>query len=334
MTPTRWHYIDDLPGVQHPRLYTLWPGFEIATAYMRDPKTKRLTFFDLDAGTALGGPVRLPTKVMRKHGCGDLPDGWRPWDAETYRWPGGIVPAPLPAEIRPGMRSLKRGVGNREIGSGEPEPAGPEPTPCSQLPTPPANERKLGTRWWKDAPQLVTYAASGEPVSQEEVEGRVCRALLTLAVLPDPEQRFLYAGDKVNWPATADTAEEQRWQRENHDNLDPRPARFEPRKQDIADARENGAPLLWFARLNPPQLRPRGARAGFETGLQRIVRGHALGDSWRKLGARAQDDYGKAIEALHRIANGRQPFPHVTLRDEMAELRQRNREHRNGGGAL
>lgn len=330
-----WYSIDDLPsGRLHVRVtWGAWVIEAVRLAYKGSLRWIDPVLVDRnEPPPACWRPALLPTAIMRRKGCAAEPDCWQPLDAAAWVWPTGIEPEPLPVEIKPGMRSLQKGVGNRGIGSGEPEPDSPEPIPYSQRPTPPADERKLGSRWWKDAPQLVTYAAPGEPVSREEAEGRVCRALLTLAVLADPEQRFLYAGDKVNWPATADTAEEQRWQRENHDNLDPRPARFEPRKPDIADARESGAPLMWFARLNPPQLRPKGARTGFETGLQRIVRGHALGDSWRKLGSRSQDDYGKAIEALHRIANGKQPFPHVTLRDEMADLRQRNREHRNGGG--
>lgn len=294
----------------------------------------------------------------------DEPEWWQPEDPATWTWPNGRVPAPLPA-APPGrfVHRTPRGrwaamaeqaersaavqaelaaealmtvdvqkdrlvyVMHGSISTGHPAAAAGEGFAGGEAE--PSRSRRLGSRWWLEYPQLVTYSRPGAEVTQQEVEGRLCRAILTDGLRPGQRPQA--------WQGTAGGL--AALVHEALTSADALAARsFEPTRADLTD-QDGGEPMRWFAALSPPELRPRRAEAWGLNGLQLVILHHAVGRSWRRIAETiggshegARRGYAGAIEAAARAANGRPVFAHVTVADQWAALRHRNQAAKRRAG--
>lgn len=198
----------------------------------------------------------------------------------------------------------------------------------------------IASRWWRDA-SLVTYSPQGD-VTLAEAEARVLRAILTDALRP-----WKHGAQQVRaWPQEfTDWIEAQRKLAEDP-KADLR-ERFAPSRDDIRDSL---VAMGWFAKLDPPQLRP-GASDAHASGASAPIREEFTRDqvllilraieppyTWRQIGqhelvggvshTQARRFYKEAIDRVWRAANGMPVFKHVSVRDELGALRERNRAHK------
>ncbi|MBL8844778.1 MAG: hypothetical protein JNN24_03310 [Hyphomicrobium zavarzinii] len=202
-------------------------------------------------------------------------------------------------------------------------------------------ERGHGSRWWKDS-SLLTYSQPGE-ITRDEAEARILRAILTDGLRPWKQGERL----RRAWPQELiDWAEAQKALAE-----DPRTdtrERFVPSPDDISDSL---VAMKWFAALDPPQLRPGASDAHVASAPIRqdftrdqvllILRALEPPYTWRQIGrhelvgrvshTQARRFYRDALERVWRAANGFKVFDHVTVRDELAALRERNRAFKREG---
>lgn len=323
-----WYYMRDLPGGRvHVRV--LWEGREFAAARVVHPRTGRLTW------CLPTRPGEEPQWLPRRADAGrwaPSPERWQPLDATAWTWPNGIAATPAPELIVPrmyagdGTRTWASAVEQAQSARTEDELRSSGASAGCESAAP----RKIGTRWWHDRARIV-YAADGAPVSIEDAEGRVCRAVLTdgLRSIEGPQR----------WQGGTGSALEK-YQHEVVSSEHADAPRFEPERADIDDY-EHGPPMRWFAVLAPPPA-VRRARAPLWQldAAQSIILLHAHGFSWRQAGRqlgvsaqRAQEMYrgGErnvgAIEKVWRAANGIDLYPWLpaSARDPLAALRERNR---------
>lgn len=168
------------------------------------------------------------------------------------------------------------------------------------------------------------YSPPGE-ISREEAEIRMIRFIRTEQVTPWsnptalrtgwPSVVYSLAGMIANWDEAHTYATEA-----------PRPV-WIPTPRDIADSE---VVAKWFCALNPPGLG--GERIN---GLQEVLIARALEPtpSWSEVGqiigaSDPKDLYRRALNAVHRAANGQPAFPGLDLPDPIEELRRRNRLYR------
>lgn len=334
-----WYAIDDLPAGRL-RVRVRWEAREFVAARMVHPRTKRLAWC-LPPRNPEDETVWLPRRADAKHWSPE-PDCWQPENPQIWTWPNGEEPEPLSVQVHPQMYS---GDGRRRWASMAEQAEKSERTQARIAAevvaefgpevSPPA-ARKIGSRWWWDI-SLITHSPPGV-VSIEDVEGRVCRAVLTDGISPgDLPQGWQGVGTALSqFVHEAVTS-------------DDRVRFFEPTKRDLADY-ESFWPMRWFGALNPPLLRRRRALAGDLNAAQMIVVLHALGYSWRRAGKfprlkvsgqRAMELYcgGKnnlgAIAKMHRAANGQPVLPGLPAgEDPLMALRRRNREARERGSVV
>lgn len=164
------------------------------------------------------------------------------------------------------------------------------------------------------------YSPPGE-ISRKEAEIRMIRFIRTERMTPWGDVTGLRPG----WPGYlsewAKSLEESR----KDATRDPAP-RWEPTPRDITDSE---TVVKWFTSLNPPGLSREPVRIN---DLQEVIIWRALEPmpSWAEIGDEmgvtdARDLYRRALNAVHRVANGEPAFPHLNLPDPIAELRRRNR---------
>lgn len=183
--------------------------------------------------------------------------------------------------------------------------------------------------WWRDA-TLVTYSQPGA-ISVSEAEARVSRAILsdgircrTEHVLEERTSTALQ--DLVAAAFDAEVATITEWL-----------LRFNSLPQDRADEE---IAMLWFAKINPPELHSRGRRpAEHFTREQRVLVWRALSRGWRDIGedlccsdTQAKRIFGGALDQVWRAANGWPVFDHVTVQNQLAALKARNRQARHMEG--
>ena len=188
------------------------------------------------------------------------------------------------------------------------------------------------SRWWRDATQVV-YAPAGH-VSRDQAEARVLRAILTDGMRPYKLNSALSRA----WPQELiEWAEAQKALAEDP-KADLR-ERFVPSPDDVSDSL---IAMKWFAALDPPQLRPDGEYTISENFTRDqvllILRALEPPYTWRQIGrhelvgpvshTQARKFYREALERIWRAANGFKVFEHVSVRDELGALRERNRAHK------
>lgn len=171
------------------------------------------------------------------------------------------------------------------------------------------------------------YSPPGE-ISRAEAEIRMIRFIRTDRVQPWANPSGLVSGWNVGQISEwAKSLEEEK----KDATRDPTP-RWEPTPRDITDSE---TVLKWFMALNPPGL-------GREriNDLQEVIIWRAMEPtpSWPEIGelvgsSDAADLYRRAMNAVHRAANGQPAFPHLNLPDPIAELRRRNRLYRERASA-
>lgn len=209
----------------------------------------------------------------------------------------------------------------------------PLPEPVTILVPPERPEPVASPRKPKEAVDVTIhrYSEPGE-ISREEAEIRMIRFIRTEHVSPWHNPTGLRSG----WPGYLDYLSE--WAKSLEEakkdaTRDPTP-RWEPTPRDITDSE---TVVKWFTSLNPPGLgrvRPR------INDLQEVIIWRALepAPSWAEIGDEmgvtdARDLYRRAMNAVHRVANGEPAFPHLNLPDPIEELRRRNRLWRERAGA-
>lgn len=180
----------------------------------------------------------------------------------------------------------------------------------------------------RDPPQIdVTinrYSPPGD-VSRSEAEIRMIRFIRTERVTPWETPTALRTG----WPAVVDSLSVMiaEWdEARSYPIDDPVPA-WVPTPKDISDSHVVGK---WFISLNPPGLS--GKRINL---LQRaiICRARMPTPTWGEMAVRIETDdprgvYDRAVNAVHRAANGLPVYPHEDVTDPLEELRARNRAYR------
>lgn len=205
----------------------------------------------------------------------------------------------------------------------------PLPEPVTLLSPPERPEPVASPRRPKEAIDVTIHRYS-EPgaISRAEAEIRMIRFIRTDRVLPWSNPSGLVSGWNIGqlseWAKSLDEAAKDA-------TRDPTP-RWEPTPRDITDSE---TVLKWFMALNPPGL-------GREriNDLQEVIIWRAMEPtpSWGDIGGLmgcgdAADLYRRAMNAVHRAANGEPAFPHLNLPDPIAELRRRNRLYRERAAA-
>lgn len=341
----KWYAMRHLPAGRC-RVRVRWEGREFIAARMLHPETRHLTW--CAPPESPGASIAwLPPKIDRRrrdagHAWSPEPDCWQPEDAAAWTWPKVDGRIEIPPELPRMQPRMYSGDGRRRWASMTEQA---ERSARAQVriaaeieaefgpDAPPPEAMRIGSRWWRE-PALVRYSPEGA-VSRAEVEGRVCRALLTDGIRPGE----LPQGWQGVGTALGQMVHETITSEETAVDL----RTFEPTRADLAD-QERFLPMKWFAALNPPLLRRRRAPAWELNAAQVVVVLHALGFSWRQAGRhqrlgvsaqRAHELYhgGKAntgaIEKLWRIANGMPMLPGMpAMEDPVAALRRRNREAR------
>lgn len=187
-------------------------------------------------------------------------------------------------------------------------------------------------QWWLDR-ERVTYSEAGD-ISRTEAEGRVMRMIAGMRVgretIGVPTRT---AGEVIaDFGAAAIYTE-----------ADPTSDYQVKLQMDARDHQDATLAGVWFAALNPPEMRPRSAAPWTFSRLQRVLirRSWIPPDSFALIGRemgisrqRAKQLYAEAIDAVHRVANGGPAFLHVTGKDHLAELQERNRAARLACGQL
>lgn len=168
------------------------------------------------------------------------------------------------------------------------------------------------------------YSPEGE-ISREEAEIRMIRYIRTEEVLPLSNPTAL----RIGWPAVFDSLSEviARLEEGYSYPIDDPVPRWEPTPRDISDSH---IVVKWFMALNPPGL---GSERINSLQEALIFRAHLPTPTWGEMAVllNTQDPhslYERAVNAVHRAANGLKVFPHLNLPDPMEELRKRNRAWR------
>lgn len=297
------------------KVLVYWRGRIFPAARTTHPKTKKLCWVTVDSAHE---PVYLPPKGdddgRRRFRWGINPDWWQPADPAAWKY---ATPAPLPQTV----------------------PQRPEP---HKLPTHQAAETVYKRRWWRDEEYLIRYEPAGE-ASRAMVEARLMRALGVGRVYAKasvrrqivsafPELATLAEHEPGAGWATEEAGELQATISDalRSDGAEP----LEPTPNDLSDW---VTATHWFAALNPPELW-RATRKPFSLNRdQKVLVWRALDNplTWKQIGARiggrhwttAAEVYALAITRCHRIANGKSAFPHMTITNQMTELKERNRKY-------
>ncbi len=187
-------------------------------------------------------------------------------------------------------------------------------------------ERGKDHQWWLT--ELLTYSSRGE-VSVREAEGRLARAILTDGI------RGKYGGPN-GLTETSSALSVLVHETLLSTDADVIRERFEPSPRDVGDYE---IALGWFAALNPPELwhRQRDAWTLNQAQCVLVWRMMLPPLSWRKIAAHGgshagvRQVYGAALASVHRAANGKPVLRHVTVKDRIGALRERNRRARIEG---
>lgn len=173
------------------------------------------------------------------------------------------------------------------------------------------------------------YSPPGE-ITREEAEIRMIRFLRTEQVTPWSNPTAL----RIGWPAVVNSIAEMiaSWdEARTYPINDPVPV-WTPTPRDITDSE---IVAKWFCALNPPGL-------GREriTDLQEVLiaRASLPTPTWDEIALLIEHSdpknlYERALNAVHRVANGLPAFPGLNLPDPIEELRRRNRLYRERVGA-
>lgn len=342
------------------RCRVVWGGRRFVAWRDTHPKTRRRCWA-VEVGDGLVDywpPKRWPRSMQS---VGDEPELFQPRDPESWPYP---LPEPERTSEEGRMYSTRGSGRGGAAGSGQPA-GGRYAAMSAQAAASDANRAEIeaalgftlgdlareraqgdsaaereepGARWWRDA-AAVEYHPKGA-VTQQMAEARVLRAILTDGLRPWKDGRVLARA----WPQEfLDWAEAQKRLAEDP-KADLR-ERFVPSPDDVSDSL---VAMSWFAALDPPQLRPDGAytiAADFTRDqVVLILRALEPPYTWRQIGrhelvgrvshTQARRFYKAALERVWRAANGFPVFDHVTVVDELAALRERNRAaKRSRGGA-
>jgi len=268
-------------------------------------------------------PVWLPDDGLPgiHEDLGTDPDVWRPLKPELWQLP---LPAPV-ASISPGrMWSSRTGFAAvDEAEAAELAREMEDDREAARVQSEPwrGGARETGLPWWRDATR-VTYSQRGS-VGVEEAEARVSRAILTDGL------RLERAGVQVVRASSALADMVSETASSEHD--DPGHWRnFYALPQDYDDEL---TAMRWFSAINPPDLHRGGLRpANHYTTAQRLLVWRAQSRGWREIGSdlgcsdtQARRLFGGALFQVWCAANGWQVFAHVSVKDQLAALRERNR---------
>lgn len=275
-------------------------------------------------------PVWLPDDGLPgiREDLGSDPDVWRPLKPEAWKLP---LPPPV-ASIAPGRmwssRTRFAAVEEAEAADLVREMEADRETARAQSELQHESGRETGLPWWRDATR-VTYARPGA-IRVEEAEARVSRAILTDGLRLERAGVQVVRASSALADMVAETASSE------HD--DPGHWRnFYALPQDYDDEL---TAMRWFAAINPPDLHRGGTRpANHYTDAQRLLVWRAQSRSWREIAAdlycsdtQARRLFGGALFQVWCAANGWPVFRHVTVKDQLAALRERNRAAIAGAG--
>lgn len=292
-----WYAIEDL-RIRHQPVRVHWAGYEFVALYDRVDGVRR--WYKIVEGRRMA----LPPKG-KEETWGDGPSRWQPVDPATFPGP---LPAPLRTAVEEG-RMVDISQRSRRALSNEPEPADEG-------------------QWWLVAGN-VTYAHKGN-VTERDAEARIMRAILTDGITSFARRDFAgtagviaeLGGVHPDDPADA--------------VMDLAP-KFKPTPRDESD---HPIAMAWFAALNPVELRHKRREPGSYNQEQKILIWRALNPpySWgsianhlRKSKTGTVQAYKRSIERIHRAANGKRVFGHVTVLDQVALTREENRRARLRG---
>lgn len=177
-------------------------------------------------------------------------------------------------------------------------------------------------------PLAIVYEPEGA-VSLGMAEARVLRAIRFDGVKGN--QGRLREQRAISWP-TEWEALSKLIERMEAASIEAVARRFEPVPADRSDYL---IAFGWFTKLNPPELWHKRREPYALNDAQRVLvlRAAEPPFTWAQIGERcsrrtdgqARRFYDKTIDSIHRIANGGQPYDHVTAADQIEQLRERNR---------
>lgn len=305
-----WYEIADLPPNMVLYVNLRWGWWDGAAARVRHPKTRQW-------GWAVIGEDReyhfLPPRGKAGSTWPDAPSCWQPRDPDKFWVAGMRKPLPRKDQVLPQMATLKSRYDAVAEAIEEERAAGL------------AHNSGGDDRWWWPDGSVIRYERKRE-VSLRMAEGRVMRAVAHCGLRKT----------KATPTERAVVAEELARLMQEMEQSDSRVIveRFKPLPQDHQDFDEA---MSWFTALNPPELwhkrREPWTPNRFQWAL--FYRAIPVPLSWAEIGhelgkvrfSRAQQLYDEAIEACWRVANGRQAYKHLTVKDQIAALRERNRAY-------
>lgn len=332
--PDLWYSLSDLPQVRaHVRTRWMAHGVphEIEPMRFWNQRTKSWGWVRL---TADGELEHLPPKGRSKAFWSPEPACWQPIDPATWVWPGGKVPKPLAPHQVPrleGVTTKMQAVSDAEAAEMAREMEADRETARAQGD---GHKRTFEVRWWVDSTN-IRYEPAGE-ISPRMAEGRVLRALAWCGAGKGLTVKSTTVGSLLARMAEVASGEAAAAEAERDARLHNLP-RFQPLPRDHEDF---PVAMNWFGAINPPENWGPRREAWALNRVQRVMlmRTLTIPLSWEDIGAvmhfsgpRARQLYVRGMEMCHRVANGGAAYPGRKVVDQIAALKQRNREHRRAG---
>lgn len=336
--PDLWYSLADLPAVRaHVRVWWMVHGAPVQYEVVRSwqQRSKSWGWVTLRDGVI----ETLPPKGRDKAAWSPEPVCWQPI-AEGWTWPGD-EPKPLLPHLVPrleGVTALMREVSDAEAAEMAREMEADRETARAQND---GHAKVFEVRWWVDA-TAIRYEPVGE-ISPRMAEGRMLRALAWCGAGRGLTLRTTTVGSLLARMAEVASGEAAAAEAEREARLHNLP-RFQPLPRDHEDFE---VAMGWFGAINPPERWGPTRQSWTLNRVQRIMlmRTLTIQLSWSDIGAsfeneakgipaisgpRARQLYVRGMEMCHRVANGGAAYPGRKVVDQIAALKERNREHRRG----
>lgn len=327
--PDLWYSLSDLPQVRaHVRVWWMVHGLPREIEVMRSWQPRKgwgwTTLLD-------GVYAELPPRGRDKSAWAPEPVCWQP-ASEAWIWPGD-EPKPLLPHLVPrleGVTAKMQAVSDAEAAEMAREMEADRETARAQAD---GHAKTFEVRWWVDSTN-IRYEPAGE-VSPKMAEGRVLRALAWCGAGKGLTLRTTTVGSLLARMAEVASGEAALAEAEKSARLHNLP-RFQPLPRDHEDF---PVAMNWFGSINPPENWGPRREAWALNRVQRVMlmRTLTIPLSWEDIGAvmhfsgpRARQLYVRGMEMCHRVANGGAAYPGRTVVDQIAALKERNREHRRG----
>lgn len=313
----------DIPGLGI-RVLVQWAGRQFAACRYYDKDVGQIRWATFEKGQR----VNLPPKGQEAD-FGYEPQAWRPEKPDLWK---ADLPEPL-TSCEPRMWSSRTKFQAVEEASAEELAREMEADRAdaqrgcfaAENGAAAARAQMRDRQWWRDG-TLISYSQPGS-ISKQEAEGRMMRALAWCGA-----GSGLTLRERTPLTILAAISDFMDGMEDERASM-----KFDPLPQDAQDFE---VAMGWFVRLYPLEMRGKHAESWDFSTTQKVLlwRSRAVPLSFDQIGrllaisesAARQRVYGGpryvgALERVWRAANGWKVWDHLTVADQVVELRKRNR---------